>query len=213
MIENLDNKTYRIETIVIEENAPNYFTQKKYARNVEIYYLGKNRKNGHFIFQLLTVEFDFSNDDNAMAKFTKKMSYLFDELELEVNNEGIILNVININSLRLRWLDIETQLSKEYKGDAVERYFNQIADLLESEEKLINFLEDYKMLGLLFHGLWNAFESKWYQRISKNGTAEIMIPRKRGGLNYGTRSRSTLFDSSCSRYKEEEILPFQEEWY
>lgn len=175
----LDGKTYRIETILIEEKNPNYFIQKKYARNIEIYYLGRERKDEHHRFQLLIVDFDFSEDTNSMGKLTKQISYLFDELDLIVDNDGTIVKVDNINFLRIRWVNIQAQLSEKHRGDAIERYFSQISELLENQEKLINFLEGYNMFGLLFHGLWRSFDVKC-KRLSENNITEIMTPKKVG---------------------------------
>lgn len=175
MLQGLNFKTYRFETIVIEEVNPKYYIEKKYVRNVEIYILETN--NNVTTFQLLVIEFQFSDDDNALGKLIKQISYLFDELIIDVDDNGKIIKLRNIHFLQLRWLKIKSKLSLSHKGDVVEDYFKQIDELLYNEDKLIFFLEDYNMFGLLFHGLWNNFEGK-IKRLLKNNVTEIISIKK-----------------------------------
>ncbi|MCL8537251.1 hypothetical protein M9991_10315 [Chryseobacterium gallinarum] len=177
ILQNLHQKTYRLETIVTEQKNPFYFTTKSYARQVEVYYFGKVKELHQF--QVLVVDFDFSDDENAMGKLIKKISYLFDELECKVDEEGNIMTVDNLLSLRLRWVQIQEELSKSHKGDVMDRYFGQVTNLLEDEDKLIGFLGGYNMFGLLFNGLFNSFDTKM-KRESSEGFTEIMTPVKNG---------------------------------
>ncbi|MFY1047381.1 hypothetical protein [Chryseobacterium sp. GP-SGM7] len=177
ILENLHQKIYRLETIVTEHRNPVYATTKSYAREVEVYYLGKSKEEHQF--QILVVDFDFSDDDTAIGKLIKKISYLFDELECRVDHEGNITAIDNLFFLRLRWINIQAKLSKVHKGEAVDHYFNQISGILEDETKLIDFLTGYNMFGLLFNGLLESFDTK-RKRISPEGFIEIMIPEKDG---------------------------------
>ncbi|PWN59750.1 hypothetical protein [Chryseobacterium viscerum] len=175
LLENLHQKIYRLETIVKEQRNPVYAITKSYTRQIEVYYLGKTKEDHQF--QILVVEFDFSDQDTAMGKFIKKISYLFDELECRVDNEGNITAVDNLLFLRLRWGKIQSELSKTHKGEAIDNYFNQIGSILEDEAKLIDFLTEYNMFGLLFNGLLESFDTK-RKRISPDGFTEIMTPEK-----------------------------------
>lgn len=177
IIKNLHQKTYRLETIVIEKKNQFYLTEKKYVRNTEIYYLGTEK--GHFKYHVLVVDFNFSNDDNAMGKFLKQISYLFDELELTVDKDGNILEVNNLQFLRLRWMKIAARLSETHKGEVVDNYFIQISSVLEDENRLVDFLGGYNMFGLLFNGLLQSFDTK-RKRESPDGFTEIMTPVKDG---------------------------------
>ncbi|WP_160139796.1 hypothetical protein [Chryseobacterium sp. c4a] len=177
VLQNLHQKTYRLETIVIEQKNPFYSTQKNYAREVEVYYYGKVKDRHDF--QILVTHFDFSDEEGTMDQFLKKISYLFDEIECKVDDEGNITAVDNILFLRLRWTKILANLSETHKGEAIDRYFSQISDLLEDEVKLIDFLGSYNMFGLLFNGLLNSFDTKM-KRESTEGFTEIMTPVKSG---------------------------------
>ncbi|MGN7865915.1 hypothetical protein [Chryseobacterium sp. 22458] len=177
ILQNFHQKTYRFETIVTEQKNPAYNVTKSYARQVEAYYLGKVKEE--YRFQLLVVDFDFSDDEDAMGKFIKKISYLFDEIECRVDGEGNITAVDNLLFLRLRWTKIQSELEKDHKGETVDQYFGQISSLLADEVKLIDFLGSYKMFGLLFNGLLQSFETK-RKRESAEGFTEIMTPVKVG---------------------------------
>lgn len=177
ILQNFHQKTYRLETIVTEQKNPAYNIKKSYARQVEVYCLGKVKEE--YRFQLLVVEFDFSDDEDAMGKFLKKISYLFDEIECRVDEEGNITAVDNLLFLRLRWAKIQSELVKDHKGEIVDQYFSQISSLLADEVKLIDFLGSYKMFGLLFNGLLQSFETK-RKRESAEGFTEIMTPVKVG---------------------------------
>ncbi|GEJ46092.1 hypothetical protein [Chryseobacterium sp. ON_d1] len=177
VLENLHQKTYRLETIVTEQRNPVYAVTKSYARQIEIYYLGKAREE--YLFQILVVDFDFSDNDTAMGRFIKKISYLFDELECRVDHEGNLTAVDNLLFLRLRWGKLQAELSKNHKGEAIDSYFSQISSLLEDESRLIDFLTEYNMFGLLFNGLLQSFDTP-RKRISPEGFTEIMTPERDG---------------------------------
>lgn len=198
ILQNLHQKTYRLETIVTEQKNPVYFTTKSYARQVEVYYFGKVKEQHQF--QILVVDFDFSDDEEAMGKLIKKISYLFDELECKVDEEGNIMIVDNLLSLRLRWLKIQKELSENHKGEAVEHYFNQISNLLEDEARLIEFLGRYQMFGLLFNGLLNSFDTKM-KRESSEGFTEIMTPVKNGDTVALKISAENLEESEVEHFR------------
>lgn len=177
ILKNLHQKTYRLETIVTEQKNPFYLTVKKYARHVEIYYLGEEKDR--FKYHVLVVDFIFSDDDHAMGKFLKQISYLFDELELSVDKAGNMVEVNNLDFLRLRWAGMLAKLSETHKGKVIDNYFSEISSLLEDESRLIGFLGGYPMFGLLFNGLLQSFDTR-RKRTSPDGFTEIMTPVKNG---------------------------------
>ncbi|PIF46649.1 hypothetical protein CLU96_3687 [Chryseobacterium sp. 52] len=170
-------RTYRFETIVISNPETSYSTEKSYVRTAEVYYLGKEKD--HFKYQIVVVDFDFSNDDNAMGKMLKQISYLFDELEVTVDHDGDLVEIDNINFLRLRWTEISSQLLENHEGEVINSYFEQIGSLLEDKAQLIVFLKGYNMFGLLFNGLLQSFDTK-RKRPSPDGYTEMMTPVQNG---------------------------------
>jgi hypothetical protein len=157
-----------LESVIIENPKTSYSREKKFVRNVEIYYLGK-KELLHY-YQILTTNFSFSNEDNAMGKFLKKISYLFDEVELLVDDENNIVKILNRLEIKNRWLATTKILSKDHKGNAIENYFYKITSMLENEESFLSFLNEYKMFGLFFNGQYGeyALGIKKQRIISKN---------------------------------------------
>lgn len=191
-------KTYRLETIVISNPETSYSREKGYVRTAEVYDLGK--ENNYFKYQILIVDFNFSDDDNAVGKFIKQISYLFDELILTIDEEGNIISVENLLFLRLKWTKIQNNLLKLHQGNAVENYFNQINMVLENEPSLIEFLQEYNMFGLLFNGLWNSFEERRIRKTKKE-YVEIMTPEKKNGKIIQIISAENLEQSDVTYFR------------
>lgn len=142
--------TYRFESNVSEEIASNYYTEKRYVRTVEIYFLRKHKEL--YQYQILCTKFDFSDQDTASGFLLKKISYLFDELDVYADEENNIVKLNNLLSIKLRWKELKVKLWETNKGDAVENYFRSISSVLDNEENLIAFLQSYNMFGLYFNG-------------------------------------------------------------
>ena len=64
-------RTYRFESIVITNPETSYSQVKKFIRKVEIYFLGYHKNE--FLYQLLTIDYSFSNEDNSEGIFLKKI--------------------------------------------------------------------------------------------------------------------------------------------
>ncbi|MFC6269772.1 hypothetical protein [Frigoriflavimonas asaccharolytica] len=147
---------YHYETIISKKISENHIINKSFVREVKIFYLGKKEKNQ--LFRLLTLKFKFSDEDNSDVIFLKKLSYLWDDIEVMVNSENVIINIENLLKLRLRWLKTSNSLSLSHTGNAVEKYFVKISNLLENSDKVCEFLNSYKMFGLLFNGQYGGYD-------------------------------------------------------
>lgn len=149
-IEKVTGRIYRLENVIIENPDTSYSRQTSFVRNVEMYYLGR-KKLLHY-YQVLTTHFSYSNEDNAMGMLLRKISYVFDEVELLADDENNIVKVLNLPEIRKRWLTTAEILFKDHKGEAIENYFHTISNMLENEKSVISFLNEYKMFGLFFNG-------------------------------------------------------------
>lgn len=160
--------TYRYETSIDENLPEEYCIQKSFVRNLKIFYLG--RKEKYQYFRIICLKFNFSDEENSDVIFLKKLSYLWDDLEILVNEENIIVKIVNLISLKMRWQEISATLSLDYKGNEVGRYFQTISLLLENDKEAIAFLNSYKMLGLLFNGQYGGYVDNIKTRlISEEG--------------------------------------------
>ena len=184
--------------MVISNPGTSYSASKSYVRTAEVYHLGNEKE--YFKYHLLVVDFNFSNEDNAMGKFIKQISYLFDELEISVDQHGNIVRIDNLNFLRVRWMEIATKLSENHQGDFMDNYFRQIGSLLENENQLIDFLSEDHMFGLLFNGLLQSFDER-RKRISPEGFTEITHPVKNGNTVTLTISPENLESTEVEHFR------------
>lgn len=144
----------------------NHGWQKTYERKVEILFLG--RKEELRLFQVITTKIILkSNKALPNKSLLTKLGYIFDYLELGINDKGTIKKVFNQKEVLLRFQDIKKQIEKDYYGLELEQLLNSISKTIENEEKLIAFLHSYKMFGLYFTGLYIPFQSKPAEIVSR----------------------------------------------
>lgn len=140
--------------------------QKKVERKTEIVYLG--RKDGFRFFQLLTTKIILTSDKAFPNKaLLMKLGYVFDYIEVGVNDKGCIKRVFNMDSLKLRLQEIRNHLEIDHEGEAFIQLINEIVELLQDEKKIVRFLQSYKMFGLYFNGLYQRFQETTLNPIMK----------------------------------------------
>ena len=137
-------------TYLLETTFQQKFSTTKISRVVQIFCFGK--KGDNFLYQVLVLEIKFSKEENAINQLLKKIVLLFDELELEVSKNNQILKVLNISSIQKRWVELQIEILSKNQGYELDNYCKNISDVLKDEEKLIKFLNQYNMLGMLFNG-------------------------------------------------------------
>lgn len=125
------------------------------CRKLKISHLGK--VEGKHRFQIITLDIDIRNTEKRNIRLLKKLSYLFDDVLVEVDEILRITKVINQPQLINRWKNLKLGLLSAYKGESVEHYFKTIDDVVENEKMLIEFLHEHKMFGLFFNGYVQNF--------------------------------------------------------
>lgn len=139
-----------ITKYLLETTLQPKFSTTKISRVVQTFCYGK--REGNFLYQVLVLEIKFSQEENAINQLLKKIALLFDELELEVSKNNQILKVLNISSIQKRWVELQIDILSRSQGYELDNYCKNISDVLKDEEKLIKFLNQYNMLGMLFNG-------------------------------------------------------------
>lgn len=130
---------------------------QKTERQVEISYMGK--KEDFRFYQILTPKIIFtSNKGFPNQMVLKQMGYVFDCIEIGVNNKGFIKTVFNIDHLKMRMQEIKNHLEKDHAGESFVNLFSGMATTLQEEKKIIQFLQSYKMFGLYFNGLCQQYQ-------------------------------------------------------
>lgn len=145
--ENMQYGVYRFSTTFQDEDLKD---QKLYVRNVLVHQL--DTKKGITRFQLLCEKYEF--DDPYCMAFIRKTAYLFDELIVSINLDMRIIDIENARSLQKRWEQLKAEIRQNHAGSEFENYVQSIDSTIYDKEKLISFLESYKMYGLFFKGLW-----------------------------------------------------------
>ncbi|WP_306349962.1 hypothetical protein [Flavobacterium sp. '19STA2R22 D10 B1'] len=155
---------YRFETIVKENIGLQNESTRNYIRDVEIIFIAN--VGSLLRYQVLCMNTLFKTENITIPSefMLRRISYIFDEISISVNREGRIVELHNLKEIRKRWIITETELRKDNKGTAIENYFKSIDKLLKNETEVIDFLSDYKMYGLYFHGYYGEYDSRGINR-------------------------------------------------
>lgn len=141
---------YRFHVIVKNEEETISTNDNHYIRKVKIKCLGKIGKS--FVYQLLTLENEMIGLFDQLLM--RKLCSVFDELLIRVDENGSIIEVLNIQNLKIRWETVKAELVQIFKGKVFDNYIRQLDRDLYNKELLHSFLEEKKMFGLFFNGIW-----------------------------------------------------------
>jgi hypothetical protein len=144
---------FLFETLTTDFSNPKKVKKINYLRKIAI---TRYKNDGNdMLFQLFLSEIEItSNLSIENIFFLKKIGSAFDEIEVEINNHGKIIKILNFEELGKRWEIIRVKLAIDNVGFVVESYMQDISNLLQDERKLVSFFSDYKMFGLYFSSLY-----------------------------------------------------------
>lgn len=192
---------YRFETIIDDFTNEKRPIQKSYIRDVMIMPIEK--QDSLEIYQIFTSKITIkSNVSIADEYLIKQLGYVFDEIEAGVDFSGKIVKIYNLKALQFRWNLKQEELEQDYIGASVYSYFKNIGRILNNESQLIDFLSDYKMFGLYFHGLFGNY-LLWEMPIKRELRIEDfeytivneqIFPEKRDFVKYKIEGKSEAID-------------------
>lgn len=168
------------ETVTTDFSNPKKIKKISYTRKIAI---TRYKHNGNdMLFQLFLSEIEItSNVSIENIIFLKRIGAAFDEIELEINEYGKIIKILNFEELGKRWEIIRAKLAIDNIGFVAESYMQDISNSLKEEQKLISFFSDYKMFGLYFSSLYrNTYAVKRQRKIIDCGNivmAEHFYPK------------------------------------
>ena len=193
---------YRFETIVDDFTTQKRVVQNNFIREVEIMPIGKHENLD--VYQVFTAKIAIkSNVSIADEYLIKQIGYAFDEIEIGVDSSGKIIRIYNKELLLFRWMKRRSELEKEYIGVYIQSYFMQIDFILETEQKLIDFLSSYKMFGLYFNGLFGNY-LLWEMPIKRQivledfencSVEESIYPEKREAVKFKIEGHSMALEN------------------
>ena len=128
-------------------------------------------------YQLLCTKYVY--DKERIDIWLRKIIYLFDNLILSVNRNGMITDILNIADVQNRFLSMKIELLKNHNAPEFLEYIEQIEILFKNKENVIKYLSQDKMYGLLFNGLWQVKESTEYYSVTKEVSNVITIYYKK----------------------------------
>lgn len=171
---------FMFENVTIDFSNAKKIKKISYIRKIAI---TRYKNNGNdMLFQLFLSEIEItSNLSIENIFFLKKITSAFDEIEVEINDYGKIIKILNFEELGKRWEMTRIKLAIDNIGYIAESYMQDISNLLKEEQKLISFLSDYKMFGLYFSSLYrNSYAVERKRKIKDCGNtlaAERFYPK------------------------------------
>lgn len=164
---------YRFETTKTEFVKKNKVVNNC-TRNVDITYLGKIKNL--FAFDVFTWEVIFTQNDIVVEeRLLSKFFWALKNIMLGVSDKGEIEKIYNLVDMQNEWTATISNLREDYEGNEFNLFLSDITEVLESEEKTIQYLKSKNMFGMYFHGLFG-----------KNDIPKIPIKRK--VQNFGFRN-------------------------
>ncbi len=160
---------YRLESVTVEKITASYEQERNCIRTLKIYYL--REENNVYLYQLLVLDFIFSDDGNAMGMLLRKAAYLFDNLIIGIDRKGKMVKIINKEQISGRWNAIREAILADVQGAAAYAFIEKIEQCITQEDQLIRFLEDDKMYGLYFNGY-----KKLLDTLEKQKKTEFLHP-------------------------------------
>ncbi|OXG04390.1 hypothetical protein BC749_102783 [Flavobacterium araucananum] len=128
---------------------------KKIRQTREISITRYQRDGNEMLFHVFLSDIKIkSNMSVENIFFLKKTGSAFDEIELEINEYGKIIKVLNFEELKERWKIVSAKLAIDNIGLSAESYRQNITEIVKEERKLLSFFSDYKMFGLYFSSLY-----------------------------------------------------------
>ncbi len=156
----------------IEIEKENTVQELKYETSVKWI---KTEDDLHYfeIDRLTTIflnEEEVNNIADLLAYKTSKVLY---PLYVSVDKTGRLEQVENIPIYHSRWEKIKEDVYKEFEGEVVDNYLNQIENILSTETELLSYLikNDF-FIRTLFFGIYQNFGSKYH--IKGNSTFPII---------------------------------------
>ncbi len=140
--------TYLFENITHKQINPNYIQTLSYQCKLEVCELGQAKHL--YFYRIKSTDFFIPNEKNRLQILAQYIDSIFSSLLLSVNDKGQIVKVHNLAYIRKKWRKINTFLRKECEGEAFEEFISQMEEFCYDTPKIIDYLQGYSKLGLLF---------------------------------------------------------------
>lgn len=146
--------------------------EKIFTRDVNVYHLDITNTTATYL--LYCVKYGF--DDPEFQPFLKKIAYLFDEINVTVDNNGKIISIDkkNISEIEKRWEVTRKKILEGNSGQVLLDYLKTTDKMIKNNGLLYEFLQSDKMYGMIFSGMAN-YENKIKKSKNKKALETIKI--------------------------------------
>ncbi|KAA1242357.1 hypothetical protein [Aquimarina sp. RZ0] len=97
-----------------------------------------------------------ASGNNTLAN---TLATVYDELILKIRYDGSISTIINLEYIQERWKLISQDIRTSYSGREIKRLLEKIASKLNSEELVIQEIQQYNFFGLLLKEIYGTFDN------------------------------------------------------
>lgn len=118
------------------------------------------------VYEIETVDF-FVKASGILSKaeeYIRRINYRYDWMQVKVNQSGKVMDILNKEELKERWLRLRTAIFKDYKGDVVEFGLSKIDKQFNDPNEIETCIAQYFYFGLLFPCIPQKHDEDWKNR-------------------------------------------------
>ena len=124
----------------------------------KIWHVGIGKHPSSFM-QCRIETFRREHNDNIMLQSEKdlwgKLALINDDVTILLDNQGQPIEIVNLQNLKQKSLDMCNLIREIYKGNFIENLLADVETLYNDPSGLLQEFKQYKQFGLLTHGLYN----------------------------------------------------------
>jgi hypothetical protein len=123
-----------------------------FKRRVNVVYLGKTGNSIRYQLFLYESTLELSARLDKYNVLLTRMSYVFDECYIAVDESGHLVEVLNWEFIQYRWEVIKSRLLPDFEGEKFAPFFEEMEARVKDKESILDFLQQPSMYGLYFNG-------------------------------------------------------------
>lgn len=126
-------------------------------------------ENNLWRYQVLCVNLDIEAKHISSTTILKKQINVFDELIFYVNQNGTIIDILNLDQLQKRWQEAKVALHNKNQGSILDDFIADTDELLKDKKNVLKYISSKEMYGLYFNSCWG------YHDITKPRFEGLML--------------------------------------
>jgi hypothetical protein len=136
-----------------------------FSRRVQIIYFGKKELLHRYQVFLLETTLELESKLDGYNTLFTRMSYVFDECLIGVNEQGVITEIYNADFIRYQWMIRRAKFLDEYQGEVFMSHIIKMDNLVKDNHSILNHLRSFSMYGLYFNGCRLSYEDKKIEQV------------------------------------------------